>query len=116
MPQDPRDPRDPREPRDSLQFIVNHVILPPKLPEKADDPQSSREDECHLIEFLSAQLKSYRRKIKRKSSTLCTAWAINQAMLDRCAKLISTPSLDTEVIVRTFTSLKESGELCEKLL
>ena len=97
-------------PPESLQFIVNHVILPPKLPDKADDPQLSRRDECHLVKLLSEQLETYCRTIERKSLTSYRAWAINQAMLDRCAQLISTASLDPEVIVRGFQSLNETGE------
>ena len=95
---------------ESLQFIVNHVILPPKLPQEAENPHISRTAECHLVDLLSTQLKSYRREIDLKSSSLCAAWAINQAMLHRCASLISTPSLDAETVVRAFASLDETGE------
>lgn len=95
---------------ESLQFIVNHVILPPKLPQEAENPHISRTAECHLVGLLSTQLASYRRKIDLKSSSLCAAWAINQAMLNRCESLISTPSLDAETVVRAFASLDETGE------
>ena len=95
---------------ESLQFIVNHVILPPRLPQEAENPQISRTAECHLVDLLSTQLDSYRRKIDLKSSSLCAEWAINQAMLRRCASLISTPSLDAETVVRAFASLDETGK------
>ena len=99
-----------------LQFIVNHVILPPKLPDEGDNPQMSRDGEQHLVKLLSAQLEAYCRTIEQESLTSSTAWAINQAMLDRCAQLISTPSLDPEILVRVFKSLNETGELRQMLL
>lgn len=103
-------------PPESIQFIVNHVILPPKLPQEAEDPQLSRIAECHLVELLSTQLESYRRKIDHESSNLCTAWAIIQEMLKRCASLISTPSLDAKTIINAFASLKEIGECRDMVL
>ncbi len=95
---------------ESIQFIVNHVILPPKLPQEAEDPQISQISERHLVGLLSTQVKNYRREINLKSSSLCAAWAINQAMLHRCASLISTPSLDAATVVRAFASLDETGK------
>ena len=97
-------------PPKSLEFIINHVVLPPKLPQEAEDSQLSRIAERDLVELFSTQLKSYCLKIDRESLDLCAAWAINQAMLNRCASLIATPSLDAETILRAFAGLDATGE------
>ena len=98
-----------REP-ESLEYIVNHIILPPKLPQIAEHPDVFRTVERDIVQLLSTQLKSYCCKIVGESSNAYTAWAINQAMLDCCAILISTPSLDLEMVTRAFASLDGSGK------
>ena len=94
---------------ESLEYIINHVVLPPKLPQIAEDLQLARTAERDLVKLLSTQLKSYCRHIDHDSSNLCAAWATNQAMLDRYASLISTPSLDAEMIMRAFADLDALG-------
>ena len=93
-----------------LEYIVHHVILPPKLPAGAEHSQLSRKAERHLVKILLTQLESYCLTIDPASSDLCEAWAINQTMLDRCNSLISTPSLDSETIQLAFASMEQSGE------
>lgn len=95
---------------ESLEYIINHIIFPPKLPQTAEDPQILRIAERDIVQLLSTQLKSYCRMIDGESSSTYTAWAINQAMLDRCASLVSTPSLDANMVLRAFESLDVSGK------
>lgn len=97
-------------PPESLKFIVNHVILPPRLPQKAEDSQISRAAERDLVGVLSAQVNTYLGSVDPQSSNIHAGWLSIGAMLDRCALLISTYALSADLLVRSFQSLKTTSE------
>lgn len=100
-------------PLESLQFILNHVVLPPRLPQEAEDPEVSRAAERCLISLLSTQLKTYQAQMGRRSSSIHAVWTSIAVMLVRCALLMSSSALDTDPLVRAFESLDTTGEPCD---
>ena len=101
---------------ESLGFIVNHVVLPPHLPQKAEDAQVSRAAERDLIGLLSTQLMSYSPQVDHRSASIQAAWAGIHMMLNRCALLISSHDLDADLILRAFRGLETTGESCDVTL
>lgn len=101
---------------ESLELIVHHVVLPPKLPQKAEDPQISQVAERDLIGLLSTQLTIYRFKDDRKSSSIRSVWVGVEEMLNRCKPLISTHALSADSLLRAFSTLMPSRESGDMLL
>ncbi len=93
-----------------LKIIINHVVLPPQLPQKAEDSQLTRAAERGLIGLLSTQLKDFRRQADHRSSKVLAVWASIEAMLGHCALLLSSHTLAADVLVRAFQSLHTAGE------
>lgn len=91
----------------SLEFIINHVVLPPKLPQKADDPQTSRAAEPDLLQLLSSTIDSYCRDLPE--GTASTPWDLIKTMLSRCSAVVSAQSLSTEILMHLFAELKPEG-------
>ena len=100
-------------PPDSLEFIINHVFLPPKLPQEAEHPQTSRTAEQHLIRLLSSQADSYCRQCQQDArgatSALDEAWGVIKTMLLRCATVVSAQNLSTELLTSLFAKLALEG-------
>lgn len=99
-------------PPENLELIVHHVVLPPKLPQRAEDFQISRAAERDLIDLLSTELKIYRFKDDRNSSSIRSVWVSVEEMLNRCKLLISTYPLSAELLVRAFST---SDTSCKSL-
>ena len=97
-------------PLESLEFIVNHVILPPRLPQKAEDALVSRVAERSLISLLLTHLGTYRAYVDDRYSTVHAVWPSIKTMLDRCALLMSSYALTTELLVHAFQSLDTDGK------
>lgn len=99
---------------DSLEFIINHVILPPKLPQEADDPKVSRAAEQQLLRLLSSKLATYSLLYQQgnhsSAATFGQACRIVQTMLLRCARVVSAENLSTELLTRLFDELIVEGE------
>lgn len=100
-------------PPEYLEFIINHVMLPPKLPQEADDPQISRLAEQHLLRLLSSQVDSYSGHYQQDThgatSAFNEAWGIIKAMLLRCATVVSAQNLSTKLLTRLFAELIAGG-------
>ena len=94
----------------SLEFIVNHVALPPKLPQKAEDPDASRAGSCQLIDLLVATIQSYRQQCTDLPG-LDSSWAIVETALIRYGQLLSTPSLSVKDLSNYMLSLRAAGRL-----
>ena len=100
-------------PAESLDFIINHVILPPKLPQEADDSKTSQTAERHLLRLLSSEASFYRLRNQEsaRGSTpeFREAWRVTEMMLSRCATVISAKYLSPELLERLFSDLTVQG-------
>ena len=100
-------------PPECLDFIINHVVLPPKLPQEADDPQTSRAAEQYLLRLLSSKIDSYCHQHQRDThgtkSAINEVWGVIKTMLLRCATVVSAHNLSTELLTRLFAKLVPGG-------
>ena len=98
---------------ESLDFIINHVVLPPKLPQEADDSNTSRPGEQHLLRLLSSEANSYCRQNQRDTHSTTSAsgevWGVITTMLLRCATLVSAQYLSTELLTPLLSELTVDG-------
>lgn len=97
----------------SLDFIINHVILPPKLPQEADDSDASRAAEQDLLRLLSTEIDPYcRQTLQDPHSTrpaFSVVWPVIKRMLSHCATVISAKYLSPELLTRLFLQLQVGG-------
>ena len=91
----------------SLEFIINHLVLPPKLPQEADDPMTFRAAEPDLLQLVSSRIDSYCRQLPE--STASAPWGLIKTMLLRCSAVVSTQSLSIEILMQLFDELKPEG-------
>lgn len=100
-------------PAESLEFIINHVILPPRLPQEADNSKTSRAAGQHLLGLLSSKLDAYWRQYRRDNygplSAFNNAGDVIKTMLLRCATVVSTDTLSADVLTRLFVELRVKG-------
>lgn len=94
----------------SLEYMVNHVVLPPKLPQKAEDSDISHRAERDLIDLLVTQVQVYRRQRARDSPNLDGSWAIIERALARYGQSLSNLPLSTKMLIDHFDLLKLSGK------
>lgn len=100
-------------PPESLDFIINHVILPPKLPQEADAPNISHAAKQRLLRLLSSEVHFHHLQIKQNTngnaSEILQAWAVIKSMLLHCATLVSAEYLSPELLARLFSELTVKG-------
>ena len=94
-------------PRESLLFIVNHVIFPPKLPQGAESPAISRQAEQDLLRLVLRQVKAYRAKCSPDFSEL---WPIIDKMLAHWITLNSAEMLSSKALAKIFAEMQVRGE------
>ena len=100
-------------PPESIDFFINHVILPPKLPQEADNSKIARTAEQHLLKLLSFRIdrftEQYHTAPNDNRLAFTKAWVVIQNMLMRCATVVSAQNLSTDILTRLFTELKVEG-------
>ena len=98
---------------DSLDFMINHVILPPKLPQEADDSKISRAAEQNLLQLLSSETDFYCRQDHQDThsttSVFSEAWGVIKTMLLRCASVVSARNLSTGLLTSLFSKFTAGG-------
>lgn len=93
-----------------LRYIIDHVVLPPQLPQSAEAGDIARAYDFKLVGLLSDQAKAYRQHNANASSQSTKCWQIIEKMLNRFKHLISTPCLSEETLVQALRALQPSGE------
>jgi len=101
--------------RTKLEYIVNHVFLPPKLPPGSDDPKSMYECDRTLCELVVEAAMEYSgRRQAPDSVPLCDVparWAPIVRMIRDLAQFQPHPS--TEDLKQSFLRLNHGGKrLC----
>ena len=96
---------------DSLDYIVNHVLLPPKLPQEGETPELVRNAEQDLLCLLRSSLERYRGDAQPNGfdPEIDRLWGIVARMLLKCSKLSSTQALSPRTLCTMFSQLKDSG-------
>lgn len=92
---------------EALNFLVNHIVLPPKLPQ-ADD--SNHTYELALIEFAREQAITFQRDVLAESRS---CWAGIVKMLTTWLKVNAHGSVSKEALMEAVTELNPEGSyLC----
>ena len=85
-------------PRESLEYTVNHFVLPPKLPQEEENSNIVQQAESNLLHFLSIQVDLYRCQRLRdegSSTNVSDTWTTIHSMLS-CPSLRPAQSFSTE--------------------
>ena len=97
-------------PTKALSYIIDHVILPPKLPPTAEDASIAQRHEQHLLRLISTRIKAYRHHRSPILPEVNRAWDVVELMIIRFATLTSTPFLMCDKVVSSLASLVSSGK------
>ena len=95
---------------EALYYIVHHVILPPKLPQHAEEPQIAHTAQRYLVKLLLKGVQAYRQQNVLTDLDVDSSWAVIETMLTRYGGLSSSPSLQSEMLIRTLALLNPSGK------
>ena len=91
---------------EALQYYVNHIFLPPKLPQEAEDCEHARSAEQGLLRLLL--------DIIRNSFQCSTGdWKTIERMVECWIKLDSTPSISNSTLRTTLAEIKNIGRLTQ---
>ena len=93
---------------ESLRFIVNHVIMPPHLPQEAENSIISRQAEQDLLRLVIGRVKAYDSKF---FSGFSDRWLTIDKMLAQWIILNSTPTLSSKALAEAFAGMGITGEL-----
>lgn len=88
---------------DALDFIINHIVLPPKLPQ-ADD--SNPKNELALIKFALDQAVAFQNGVSTESRP---CWAGIVKMLTTWQEVNSHGSIEENALLRATTALHLNG-------
>lgn len=95
-------------PKESIEYLINHVVLPPRLPQKAESPTVSRKGEQDLLRLVLGQVRAYSIK---SSPDLGELWRIAEEMLIQWITLNVTEKLSSEALNKVFGSMRPTGKL-----
>ncbi len=101
--------------KQSLPYIIDHVFLPPKLPQMAEDDEIVGGAEQDLIKMVLNQLQAYRHQNTQSSTEINKAWLIIEKMLGHCTLLGGTSSLPADQLIASFDGLEASGKFITSL-
>jgi hypothetical protein len=89
---------------EDLLYVLNHVFLPPKLPQKDDNDTDTDRDVvlCHLVSSASREFATFLPQPQQKK------WSIVTEMLKNL--LESTGLLDIDVLVTKIAHLEDGGQ------
>ncbi len=91
---------------ESVHYIINHIVLPPKLPHEAENPAISRKAEQDLLHLVLGQVKAYAVK---SSTDMEEHWRVIDRTLTQWITLNGTEKLSLEALVEIFASIKFTG-------
>lgn len=88
---------------DNLEFIINHVFLPPKLPDKADE--NSQEKDSALLGFIKDSAEAYQKQLEGPYPK----WESCIKMLSSMAELQSSYSLPKAILIDAIGKMCAGG-------
>ena len=100
----------------SLAFIINHLFLPPKLPQQADSDVAGNNSALlkvcvHVAESYQHEIESLDGSGSKKSSEMKDKWEPVARMLRNFASLENYNSLDADAFKQMVLAMKTDGEL-----
>lgn len=91
-----------------LAFILNHVILPPRLPQEAEKDELTSNAEKLLLELVHSEVQSFRQRCAQDSKD---AWSTIEKMLAAWIATNPHQALSTDVLKQAFTAMRHGGKL-----
>jgi hypothetical protein len=94
----------------SLEYVINHLFLPPKLPQEYDDdPESSKQRALvqHLADCADLFCDHLRREDVEDRVQAC--WGVLQTMLSNFANVYEGASLSREHLAATINTMDPDG-------
>lgn len=82
-------------PRQDLEYIINHVVLPPRLPQEAESTVDTASAEQSLLDLVLSTVRHF---------------------LPRCAPGLRAPWLVVEEMLLRWIATKPHGDMLEQLL
>ncbi|KAL8885570.1 MAG: hypothetical protein Q9215_006588 [Flavoplaca cf. flavocitrina] len=94
--------------RVELQYTINHVVLPPKLPDRPEPEDFVEATEKTLFDELHSVL---RRFVEQCTPEVKPAWITVQRMLSRCANAIIRNDLSEESLTEAISDMRPGDSL-----
>lgn len=88
----------------TIEYLVNHVVLPPRLPHSKEDDETIRGGEKALVDMLIDQVKCFTRLPGSENE-----WQIIQSMLHNVRKLCSVTKPSSDTISGALKILRDGG-------
>ena len=88
---------------EALEFVVNHILLPPRLPSSRESDSVTREGHKLLIKLLEEQAAQWSRGPGQD------AWTIISRMLSRVKTPITDSKLSSDLVRSAFRRMKDHG-------
>ena len=96
-------------PAEDLQYYIDHIFLPPKLPQQAEDGEHARSAEQRLLRLLYDSTISFQSSQTSVESTT-GAWEIIDRMIECWITLDSTPILAKPALLTALAGIKHIGK------
>ena len=96
----------------TLEYIINHVILPPQLPQEAESKCLADPAETELLTLLCNLLDEYlreRQKYEGPSIEVYNVWTIIHTMLC-CPSLRPVETFSPQSLVKCLKTVEKSGQ------
>ena len=95
-------------PTQDLQYYIDHIFLPPKLPQEAEDVEHARSAEQGLLRLIHDVTKRYQHP---QTSAECStgAWKTIERMVECWTVLDSTPSITNSAIRTALAEIRHIG-------
>ncbi|KAL8894541.1 MAG: hypothetical protein Q9192_004234 [Flavoplaca navasiana] len=94
--------------RAELQYMINHVVLPPKLPDRPEPEDFVEATEKTLLDELHSVL---RRFVEQCTPEVKPAWVTVQRMLSRCANAKIRNDLSEESLTEAISDMRPGDSL-----
>lgn len=91
-----------------LQYMINHVVLPPKLPDRPELEDFVEATEKTLLNELLSVL---RRFVQKCTPEVKPAWITVQRMLSRCANAKILNDLSEKLLTEAISDMSPGGKL-----
>lgn len=92
--------------KSQLEYIINHVFLPPKLPQSAEPSEFSASAEKALLNLALSQTQQFQ---QRCAPEFRTTWLAIQKMLSLWSESKDHGSIDKKLITKIFLNMKPGG-------
>ena len=93
---------------EDLHYYINHIFLPPKLPQEAEDCEHARSAEQGLLRLLHDSTKSIQlSQINAECST--GSWNTIERMVECWTVLNSTPSITNSALLTALAEITHIG-------